>query len=1022
MEVLILHLSDLHIANKDAINQEHIAKLVQSLRVMGNFDGVILAVSGDIAAHGFTNEYKHARKFLGSIMSNIKDTYGCASSNCYILVVPGNHDINQNVQGAHTRDEIESLVKSNLLEEQIPTELKRMNSFLRFSKDEMRFLPSYDPLYNHAKMVFKKGDVDTCTVSATLYNSALFSCKDDNGIHYAPKILFKDSPKEYCADLSIAIMHHSPDWFFPVFKGRLNDKIKAEHDLVLYGHEHYNASESVDRNGTGPAIIQEGGVWWKDGFQKSSYFSGVFNTKTHEYRQRTFTWETTASVPKGLYSHGELFISTLPIKNSATTILSPRKEYIQNLLQDDGQSLRIPFTDYYVFPSLHQEEAGGYDLKSRIESEAELVSMILKTPQLMLSGENKAGKTMLLKQLFLHLSKKYTVLLCGVNDISGKLQKNIIRNVFSEIYGDDPLHYTLFEQQDINSKIILIDDSNLIVETHLAKLLTGLKEQFGHIVIASQKDMVFDVRERACNYLGINQSISSLSISSFYADKRRKLIRNLVGRLKSDDILTLDSIVSKIDDALSLQNLSFKLDPDFIVKFTSYYCSHFIELQTGDKAVFSKVFEASIEVAIQPYLRNETVGLIMTVLSEVAYYIHFNKIYPISENDIEETVNTYVEKYESDIKFSRFLEITTSAKLLIKSHQDWRYRFRNNDYLAYFVSLALSRHFNEDEDSARKALLEVVRNSCFSINPTILKYLAYSTQNMRIVALLLEQVQAFVESWDIYDISKNQFKYLSDVQFHGPQLIAQNARDDAIMAKAHSEESLEMGLKKLEHNGIEAIQTIDLYDYDESAIWDLNNQLTKALLQMNVVASTLPLFSHILVAPLKQRLVSALYEIPNKIFHRWAQDVEDNFEKYISEIFTNVDEPKTKAEKYARAKTGLQKVSLDLLLNLFYSVARNAASVSTIQSLIKECNLENPNQYIELLMFYEEIDDWRTLIKKTDELDKNTSDIVVKALIRYIVQHIITWSSGLPFDQRHFLMDRFGFKKDVKGYLLQKNR
>lgn len=48
--------------------------------------------------------------------------------------------------------------------------------------------------------------------------------------------------------------------------------------------------------------------------------------------------------------------------------------------------------------------------------------------------------------------------------------------------------------------------------------------------------------------------------------------------------------------------LAFRTDIDFVVQFTDYYCEHIGELDKSDAWVFSKVFEASIERSIVPYL------------------------------------------------------------------------------------------------------------------------------------------------------------------------------------------------------------------------------------------------------------------------------------------------------------------------------------------------------------------------------------------------------------------------------------
>ena len=116
----------------------------------------------------------------------------------------------------------------------------------------------------------------------------------------------------------------------------------------------------------------------------------------------------------------------------------------------------------------------------------------------------------------------------------------------------------------------------------------------------SKKDTTFDIQEQVASMLDLNHSICRLAISKFYADKRTTLIDRLVAQLNDSPKISNEALSYKIDKVLDLQNLNFKLEPEFIVEFTAYYCNHINELRSEDVNVFSKVFEASIELAIQP--------------------------------------------------------------------------------------------------------------------------------------------------------------------------------------------------------------------------------------------------------------------------------------------------------------------------------------------------------------------------------------------------------------------------------------
>lgn len=978
MKIGLIHLSDLHISDYTVVHTEKVDALLKSLQVLLPLDGIIIAFSGDIAAHGQKNEYKLAIRFIGSLCNGIIQKYGIRQENVKILVAPGNHDMNREISPQVERDMVEKWHYSKTLGVHVSDEIARMQDFYAFADEEKCYFVHDPQPFVRKVLAFSSDKGQKYYVEANIFNSALFSSSNDTGIHHMPAYVYGLMSMWSPAQFSISIMHHSPEWFWPDEKVQLQEEIYKRSNIVFYGHEHYESVKRTILNNGKLTFIQAGGAWWepKNKFANSSYYVGLFDTETRKYQQYCFVWNAT----REFYEHKDFIEEILPNKYVGSAELTPKADYIKNILSETKLNVCSDFTKYFVFPTLQPIESGEYDIDGELESEEELIKIIEDTPQIMIIGDHNSGKSTLLRHLFLHLINNYTVLLCEIPDISGKKQHNIIREVFANIYGSEQDKYHLFEQQDISKKIILIDDTNEIESEHLAKLLPGLQTHFSHIVMMSKKDTTFDIQEQVASMLDLNHSICRLAISKFYADKRTTLIDRLVAQLNDSPKISNEALSYKIDKVLDLQNLNFKLEPEFIVEFTAYYCNHINELRSDDVNVFSKVFEASIELAIQPYIIRETVGQIKTALSEVAYYIHFHQEYPISEDNVDSVVNRYAEKYDEDITTARFIHIVTKAKILRKSNTDLKYSFRNKDYLAYFVASALSRHFNEDDPNAEKDLAQVVSESCFSINSTILKYIAYSTENIKIIKLLLAQAVEYVKDWGTYDIDNHQFNYLKTIAEDSPKTLTGGEKAKAVEKKVESE-------KMMEETESETIATIGIYDYDKDDVWKINNQLIRATLQMQVIASSLPTFSHIMPGDIKRELIMALYTMPNKIFYQWGSAVDENIddmiktfsEQRVEEGLGNVSE-----DDVRKIRGAMQKMSTNLLLNLYYSVARHSATQSTIRNICRLNGDRNSNQRLEQLMFYEEVDDWATFIKEAENLYKETKIPMVKNMVKAI--------------------------------------
>lgn len=70
MKIIFLHLSDLHLQDKSGAHPARIQALVHSLNEFGEFDGIVIILSGDIASRGNSNEYSNASKFIGMEVKN----------------------------------------------------------------------------------------------------------------------------------------------------------------------------------------------------------------------------------------------------------------------------------------------------------------------------------------------------------------------------------------------------------------------------------------------------------------------------------------------------------------------------------------------------------------------------------------------------------------------------------------------------------------------------------------------------------------------------------------------------------------------------------------------------------------------------------------------------------------------------------------------------------------------------------------------------------------------------------------
>ena len=95
MKILLLHLSDIHVKDKNTYSTEKIEKMISAISQEESIDKVFIVLSGDLAFEGIKEQYKLCRKILGQIIVKLKQLYNI-TNHIDVLTVPGNHDINFN--------------------------------------------------------------------------------------------------------------------------------------------------------------------------------------------------------------------------------------------------------------------------------------------------------------------------------------------------------------------------------------------------------------------------------------------------------------------------------------------------------------------------------------------------------------------------------------------------------------------------------------------------------------------------------------------------------------------------------------------------------------------------------------------------------------------------------------------------------------------------------------------------------------------------------------------------------------
>ncbi|MDY2970982.1 MAG: metallophosphoesterase [Butyricicoccus pullicaecorum] len=1006
MKIVFLHLSDLHLQDYASLHSVKIQAVVDSLSSYKPFDGIVIILSGDIAATGSSNEYKNAATLLGRLTSHISKKYLIKEKNLKILIVPGNHDINWSKSPRQDPSKIRAYTEAQKII-QLKNELKGMISYFRFSDKNQCFFASnvvddsdnenpeiYNQLVTRKILHFDNSN-NPYLIEANLINSAPFSCDSDDGLHYLPEGAIKILTNPSHASLSIIIMHHSPDWFEFSLKKKLENIISRRCSLAFYGHEHISGTQHIFYDNGNRIVKQAGGAWWqKESPSLSEYYAAVFDTDTRQYILNKFDWDSTSST----FTSVAKSYHTLTPKSLVDTGLVYQENYIATLMKNDKNTTSEDLSGCTIFPGLRFGGSKEYARGNSINNMADFISYIKKNKYVAIVGGSNSGKTVLCKMLFKQLLPEFTVLYCGTDDITGRSQENILKELVRNTYGENS--YNSFKNISSDKKAIIIDDLHRISHKHLDKFLRDIENIFGIIIIATEETAQFDVVQMIKDNVVSNKEFNKVYIARLYAEKRSELINKIVLQKNNNDKVRALGIVRKLEQFLNSYKISFRTEIDFVVQFVDYYCSHIGELDKSDATVFTKVFEASIERSISPHLegRRENANDIIVALSEIAYYIHFHKEYPISAEHVNQVIQDYCEYYDNRyLTTKRFIDIVTASGLLQATSSGFEYRFMNKNRLAYFVAKALNRRFHDTADSSD--LEAIVRESCFSINGDILLFMTYISDNVNIPKLLLQQAQLYTCEWHEFDFANISAKYLESMPLQKLPQPTEHEKEKEIHERSIIEEESDT-----------RIETLDIYDYDETKIDQLNNQLMRASLQLQIIARNFSAFTSILPAHIKKDYVKTMYELPNKIFKQWTDFIDKNIDSLIDALISWQESADFDGEKLSQKEflQFFQDVSLHMLLNLYYMTSAYGASDNTVDYLSQQDYIPSSINYrIERLMFWEKVDDCASVMKEAEALYNELNNGMAKSIVLIILRHMLVHSNVIIDRERRRIANKY---------------
>ena len=909
MNLLILHLSDLHFDKYNNYQPENINAIVGALQQsMMNIEHILVVVSGDLAYSGKKQQFVQVNFFLRKLRKALSERY--AISDIQIAMVPGNHDVDYSL-GETKRGDLEELEASGGYEANISQELCKQAQFYVLSGFYNCF---QTPSLLHQRTI-AYGDK---TIQLNLINTAVFSSLDeDQGFHYISEKDIKAMLAPSESDFVITVMHHPHHWYSSCCKKAFEEALYSRSDIIFVGHEHYESSMKIEHENASVNIFAAGKLGDRGDWTDSEFHVAVLNLDTRAYTTRKYHWNGAAKI----YEEKNKKEITISRDRYNQLGLIVRQEFSESL-EEDKYFISRSVHDYFVFPLLIEDHSATESgkLPREIDSLDSLIQTMSPHEKIVIKGSSDSGKSVLAKAIYKELSSRQVSLFVNGADV-GSNPERVIRNSFEETYSDERADYEAFMQTKPEDLAIVIDDVDMIASEYEERFIKYVGEHFGIIIETCQSEIEVDIRSRLKKRAS-TRSFTIYSIAPFYANKRKELVSNIVKRISKSEPDDQERIIAMLCDVLTKQKHLYSWSPEFIVQFVKYYCNNIGEAAQNDGSVFSKVFEANLTQLIKPYARGITVDKVMMVLDKIAYGIYVDKNYPVSLAAIDKYIQEYNKEYGSSIDTRKFVTLLLDARIMKQTNSD--YLFYDKNYLAYFIAREIKRHCLEEDDYAQ--FNHIVEYSNIELNANVLLFVTYITDNLRIIRMIMEQAGWSVQQWDEFDLRAIDIPFLVNTV---DQIV--KPFDEGDKAEAEKERIQE---EKAEAQSVAASDDASIFS-EESEELTFVQQVIKSISLMIILARTLPSFEHMMKKEDKEKCVDMLYRMPLKIFEAWALKTDEVSSELIADIkeFQEKEFRKEKAKSHPvddkRALSILKWEATSLLLDLMDAVMNNATRENT---------------------------------------------------------------------------------------------
>lgn len=746
MKIGIIHISDIHTKNVgDSVLNRGKSIVATALGAVPSADAYLLALTGDFAYSGLQSEFNLAKIFLNTI----RDEFARASRKLFIVLTPGNHDLDFTKE-PDTRPLLlkslpEKIATLDPYGESVKQLVSTQDAFFSFEASVLNEAHRTPQEYLVRSHSFAIGTKTICVVS---YNTAWVSTNPEKPGQLLFPIEALNRTSEP-TDLVISMFHHPYNWLAPENARSFRHAVEASSDIVLTGHEHESDIYARVHGGTAHTQYIEGAVLQEHGSERSGFNALCIDTDGQTYESFRCDWQEDGYMASSLGSHQ--FIRNRLLCKSQFRISGPFLEMLKEpaVPMFHPKKHDVQLDDLYVYPDMScRASEKPQSVTPRMVYGDDVVEFIRETEHTLILGDDMIGKTSFARKVFrdLHSDGTLVPLLIKGSEFKGFSDRDLrklIRAAVTEQY--DEFAVDRYFQLEQGQRVGIIDDwhENRYNVKGRAQIIRYLRSFFGKVICFTNRLHAFDELSEPGATKTAFADFQFCEIKGFGKRLTGRLIEkwHMLGTEYSLDLSEFHYAVAtsehKIDSVVGKGLLPAY--PIFLIGLLQADASPSSSIQNAGS--YGHVLEALITARLtEVRSRSTDIGLLYTYISRLAYFLFRQDRPVLSAQELSVLHQEYCTLYKMKVAEGPIINDLVKAKIIVAEGDSYRFRYRG--CYCYFVARYFAEHMNEGSSSLRAELNEITDKLVYEDFTCIVMFVLYLTRDSALIERILANASA----------------------------------------------------------------------------------------------------------------------------------------------------------------------------------------------------------------------------------------------------------------------------------------